>query len=188
MKRDKLRLEPTADPSTLIIRWEGQLIMGNRNELKGLVWDIDKNVIVDLIQTGYVDSSGLGILLTISRRLRLKGKRLAIVGINDDLSTLFELTKMDQFLDVAFDERAALAMFAAAPPVPVTIDEQKARKKYNPTDLLTFQEVVEWWGVSSRTLERMSIPWSYPTSVKGGRLRRVMFKDLLAHYEKRKAG
>ena len=61
-----------------------------------------------------------------------------------------------------------------------------ARPSYEPTDLLDFEQVVAWFGVAPRTVERMQLPWSRP--VRGGRLRRILFRDLVAHVERRKDG
>lgn len=181
-------LEPTSDPGTAVIRWgAGQLVVGNRQELKSLCLDnTDKNLIVDLTGVGYVDASGLGVLIKVSHCLRDNGKRMVVVGVSDDLAQLLELTKIDTILDTAGSVDDALDLLARsevlATPAP------RARKRYEPTDLLEFDEAREWWGVSARTLERMNLPWSFPTRAKGGRVRRIMFKDLVAHYERRKIG
>ena len=181
-------VEPTTDPGTSLIRWGAvQLVVGNRQELKSLALkNCDKNLIIDLSGTVYVDASGLGVLIKVSHCLRDNGKRLVIIGVSDDLEALLELTKIDTILTTAEDVEAALDLLArrevADTPAP------KERKRYEPTDLLEFEEAREWWGVSARTLERMNLPWAFPTRAKGGRLRRIMFKDLVAHYERRKTG
>lgn len=60
-------------------------------------------VIVDARETEYIDSTGMGVLVGLSRQLRAAGHSVVIVGLNDELRTLFELTK----LDVLFDVRTA---------------------------------------------------------------------------------
>lgn len=164
------------------------MIVGNRQELKAEALNhLDKNLILDLSETGYVDASGLGVLVTISHCLRDRGKRLVIVDISPDLAELFELTKMNTVLQCAATEDAALDLILRR-----EIDDDtpppRERKQYQPYDLLEFPEARDWWGCSTRTLERMNLPWSYPTRAKGGRMRRIMFKDLVAHYERRKIG
>jgi anti-sigma B factor antagonist len=182
-------VEPTTDPGTGIIRWlSDQLVVGNRQELKALALSsLDKNLIIDLSETDYVDASGLGVLVAISHSLRDRGKRLVLVGISEDLGALLELTKMNTLFNSSADVDTALDWLAGREvsdtPIP------KERKQYQPYDLLEFDEARDWWGVSARTLERMNLPWSFPTRASGGgRLRRIMFKDLVAHYERRKIG
>ena len=58
------------------------------------------------------------------------------------------------------------------------------RGGHEPTDLLNFEQVVAWFDVAPRTVERMKLAWSRP--VKRGRLRRILFRDLLLHVERRK--
>jgi anti-sigma B factor antagonist len=57
-------------------------------------------VVIDGRETVYIDSTGLGLLVRLARELRAQGNTLVIVGLNDDLTTLFQLTKLDLLLDV----------------------------------------------------------------------------------------
>jgi anti-sigma B factor antagonist len=89
-----------------IIEVEGQLIVGNRQELKQLVLDaIDKGakkVLVDFARTGYIDSSGLGVLVSLAKKIR-EG--------DGDLQTLFELTKLDTLFQISQTREHALESF-----------------------------------------------------------------------------
>ena len=57
-----------------IVDVEGQLIVGNRQELKQKVLDElergERKFLVDFSQTGYIDSSGLGVLVSLSKKIR----------------------------------------------------------------------------------------------------------------------
>lgn len=90
-------LERTDD--VLIVTVDGQLVVTNRQEFKQAILDAvaqgAKLVVVDFTTSGYIDSSGLGALVSLSRRLREAGGDLRLVGLNDDLRTLFELTRLD---------------------------------------------------------------------------------------------
>ena len=92
----------------LVIRNDGQLIVGNRHELKDLIQSAlaagDRKFLLDFSHTGYIDSSGLGALVTIARQVRL-------AGLNDDLRSLFELTKLDTLFQIAETPAQALAGF-----------------------------------------------------------------------------
>ena len=82
-----------------LIEVGGQLIVGNRQLLKEQVLDRlergDREFIVDFSKTDYIDSSGLGVLVTLSKKIREQGGQLSLVGLSEDLRTLFELTKLD---------------------------------------------------------------------------------------------
>src|SRR5215207_8335077 len=83
----------------VVVDVEGQLIVGNRQELKQKVLDElergEKKFLIDFAQTGYIDSSGLGVLVSLSKKIREQGGELRLANLNDDLKTLFELTKLD---------------------------------------------------------------------------------------------
>ena len=99
----------------VVVQVEGQLIVGNRHELKDLVQAAlergERRLLVDFSRTGYIDSSGLGALVSISKRIRETGGELRLSGLNDDLRSLFELTKLDTLFTIAETPQQALAGF-----------------------------------------------------------------------------
>ena len=98
-----------------VVRVEGQLIVGNRQELKALVQEAlesgERKFLIDCTNTGYIDSSGLGALVTISKKVRESGGDLRLAGLNDDLRSLFELTKLDSLFHIAPSVDRALEAF-----------------------------------------------------------------------------
>ena len=52
-------------------------------------------MLIDFTQAGYIDSSGLGALVSLGKRIREQGGELRLAGLNEDLRTLFELTRLD---------------------------------------------------------------------------------------------
>src|SRR5438105_15039425 len=83
----------------VVVDVEGQLIVGNRQELKQKVLDAleegSRKFVIDFSKTGYIDSSGLGVLVSLSKKIREQGGELRLAGLNADLQTLFEMTKLD---------------------------------------------------------------------------------------------
>jgi len=94
---------------------EGQLIVGNRQELKQKVLDElesgEKRFLIDFDRTGYIDSSGLGVLVSLSKKIREQGGELRLANLNEDLRTLFELTKLDTLFRIANSREEALSSF-----------------------------------------------------------------------------
>ena len=94
---------------------DGQLIVGNRHELKQKVLDAleggARRFVIDFTQTGYIDSSGLGVLVSLSKKIREQGGELRLAGLNEDLQTLFELTKLDTLFSITRTPEEALAAF-----------------------------------------------------------------------------
>lgn len=98
-----------------VIDVEGQLIVGNRQELKQKVLDeLEKGArkfLIDFSSTGYIDSSGLGVLVSLSKKIREQGGELRLANLNEDLRTLFELTKLDTLFHIASNRGEALTSF-----------------------------------------------------------------------------
>jgi len=98
-----------------VIDVEGQLIVGNRQELKQKVLQEleggQRKFLIDFAQTGYIDSSGLGVLVSLSKKIREQGGELRLSNLNEDLRTLFELTKLDTLFQISRTRDDALASF-----------------------------------------------------------------------------
>jgi anti-sigma B factor antagonist len=98
-----------------VIDVEGQLIVGNRQELKQKVLEELENgsrkFLIDFTNTGYIDSSGLGVLVSLSKKIREQGGELRLANLNEDLRTLFELTKLDTLFHISNNREEALSSF-----------------------------------------------------------------------------
>jgi anti-sigma B factor antagonist len=97
----------------LVVAVEGQLVVGNRQEFKQAVLaaieDGAEQVVIDFADAAYVDSSGLGVLVSLGKRLRDAGGELRLAGLNDDLRSLFELTRLDTLFPIHASRADALA-------------------------------------------------------------------------------
>ncbi|HLU26491.1 MAG TPA: STAS domain-containing protein [Longimicrobiales bacterium] len=98
-----------------VIDVEGQLIVGNRQELKQKVLQEleagGRKFLIDFANTGYIDSSGLGVLVSLSKKIREQGGELRLANLNEDLRTLFELTKLDTLFQISATRDEALKSF-----------------------------------------------------------------------------
>jgi len=102
-----------------VVKVEGQLIVGNRQELKDLVFAAldngERRILIDFSQTGYIDSSSLGVLIGAHRRLKLRGGALVVVCDNEAIVKTFRITGLDgvftlvRSLDDALDGDAVSA-------------------------------------------------------------------------------
>lgn len=105
----------TKHAAVVVVDVEGQLIVGNRQELKQKVLDEleqgERKFLIDFARTGYIDSSGLGVLVSLSKKIREQGGELRLANLNDDLKTLFELTKLDTLFQIADSRNRGLESF-----------------------------------------------------------------------------
>ena len=94
---------------------DGQLIVANRNELKDKVLKAleagESKFVFDFLSTEYIDSSGLGVLVSVSKKIREAGGELRLAGLNEDLRMLFELTKLDTLFKICDKTDEAVQSF-----------------------------------------------------------------------------
>ena len=98
-----------------VVAVTGELIVGNRQEFKqGVLDSLDPRVtkfVFDFTDCGYIDSSGLGVLVTLSKKIRERGGELRLAGLNEDLIVLMELTRLDTLFNIADSRAEALQGF-----------------------------------------------------------------------------
>lgn len=59
-----------------------------------------ETILIDLKDITFVDSSGLGILVVVLKKVRAAQKSMYVCSINEQVRMLFELTSMDQVFEV----------------------------------------------------------------------------------------
>ncbi|MGI9189305.1 MAG: STAS domain-containing protein [Longimicrobiaceae bacterium] len=110
-----MSFETSKQDGIVLVDVDGQLIVGNRQELKQKVLDEleagERRFLIDFANTGYIDSSGLGVLVSLSKKIREQDGELRLASLNEDLRTLFELTKLDTLFNIAESRQEALASF-----------------------------------------------------------------------------
>ena len=103
------------DKPVVIIRVEGQLLVGNRKELKQIVSKAvetgDRKFLIDFTSTGFIDSSGLAGLLALSNEITDAGGELRLAGLNEDLRSMIDLTKLNAVFVIDDLPERALAAF-----------------------------------------------------------------------------
>lgn len=98
-------LSPTAQH----IQLPSSLIVGNRQTLKLQVLDaLDagaRQIVLDFRGTAYIDSSGLGVLVSVNKSCRDRGAELVLAGLNTELRALFELYQLHQLFRIEDGDR-----------------------------------------------------------------------------------
>ena len=57
-------------------------------------------IIIDLSKVNFVDSSGLGVLLSCLRQANDAGQQLVLVGLSESVEALFELVRMHRLFKI----------------------------------------------------------------------------------------
>jgi anti-anti-sigma factor len=103
---------------TAWVQIRGQLVVRNATDLGKLsgrlIQDGAKTIVLDFDECGYIDSTGLGRLVSIQRQTKKFGATLVIQNLNEDLDTLFRFTRFDDLFLLAtrkeFEQKCAIVV------------------------------------------------------------------------------
>lgn len=70
-----------------------------------------KPILLDLSSVRFVDSSGLGAVMAVLRKLRGEGRDMAACGVSANVLVLFDLVRLDRVMRVFPDRASAAAAF-----------------------------------------------------------------------------
>ena len=95
---------------TMILKLAGPLtistIFGFQNELRAMTPEV---LIVDLSETPYMDSAGLGLIMNSYVSAQDHQRKLLLAAVNERIQALFEMTKVSGVLPVFATVEAAEA-------------------------------------------------------------------------------
>ena len=108
-----LQIETEVSGDTLIVRLSGELDHHTAELVRTQVEaELDRgysNLVMNFDQLGFMDSSGLGVILGRYKRVTQAGGRMSLCSVNDQLMKLFELSGMLKILRIYKTESQALA-------------------------------------------------------------------------------
>src|SRR5437764_1135297 len=65
--------------------------------LRTIIAKKPKHLVVDLSRVSYMDSSGLAVLINAMQDVKAYGGKLTLAGINNNVRSIFEIARLDQF-------------------------------------------------------------------------------------------
>jgi anti-sigma B factor antagonist len=102
-----------AGPTAVVLGLNGEVDLYTCPELKQkLLRVIDEGatvVVVDLTETTFIDSTGLGVLLRGVERLNTEGGHLGVVCIDPNMTKIFEVTGLNRVFSIYSSREEALA-------------------------------------------------------------------------------
>jgi anti-sigma B factor antagonist len=103
--------EPRTGVTALAV--DGRLNMVSAPQLKSAISVAVESgrthVVVDLADVGFMDSSGLGVLIAGLKKARQAGGDLRITGVTQQVATVLQLTNLDRVLHAYADVAEALS-------------------------------------------------------------------------------
>lgn len=66
-------------------------------------------IVIDLSEVSYIDSSGLALFIETMQRVQTYGGRFAMCGLRPSVKSIFEIARLDQVFRLFPDRESALA-------------------------------------------------------------------------------
>jgi len=79
-----------------------------KNEIRRQVASGHTNLVIDLKETAFIDSSGLSALVSGLKLTREQGGSLSLSGLNEQTATVFRLTLLDRVFQIFPDVERSL--------------------------------------------------------------------------------
>ena len=103
--------------SITIVDVSGRITLGDgsvalRDTIRDLVAKGNKKILLNLGEVMYIDSSGLGGLVSAFGTVRDQGGELKLLKVTKKVQDLLKMTRLDTLFDVKDDEATALAAFS----------------------------------------------------------------------------
>jgi anti-sigma B factor antagonist len=109
----EMATEKTGDVTVVVLLGE-QLDAGNAKDFKrdiAALLEPRGKVVFDLARLQFVDSSGLGAILSCLRQLNAGGGDLKLCGMSKPVRALFELVRMHKIFDIYGTQEEAVRAF-----------------------------------------------------------------------------
>jgi anti-sigma B factor antagonist len=98
------------DMSGRITLGEGSVVL--RDSIRDLVGKGQKKILLNLGDVTYIDSSGIGELVSAFTAVRREGGELKLLNLTKKVHDLLQITKLYTVFDIKDDEAAAIQSFA----------------------------------------------------------------------------
>ena len=97
--------------SAVILRIHGEMTGASESALMEAYGQASPgvhSVVLDFGELGYMNSGGIGLLVTLLVRAQRAGQRLHAIGLSDHYRQILALTRLDEAIGIHDDESAAL--------------------------------------------------------------------------------
>jgi anti-anti-sigma factor len=108
-----MNFETTQNKNEAVVKTKVEkLDASNASELKTELLVLNKNgvnnMVIDMTDTRYCDSSGLSAILSANRLCRDTNGRFALCGLNENVMKLIQIAQLDRVLTITNDQASAL--------------------------------------------------------------------------------
>lgn len=95
-------MEILLDKEHNIIKIKGEIDLNNSKKLKEIVKQMNKsNIVMDFKDVNYLDSAGIGALISIHKDLQNKSGSLEIINIDKKIKELFDMVGLSKLMNIS---------------------------------------------------------------------------------------
>ncbi|TKC13510.1 anti-sigma factor antagonist [Robertmurraya kyonggiensis] len=99
-----IKIELFENDRAIEVYVHGEIDAYTAPELREILFPLSKKdevqMVVDLTDVDYMDSTGLGVFVGIFKNIRAKSGELRLVGLSNRLKRLFEITGLADIMDI----------------------------------------------------------------------------------------
>lgn len=92
------------DSNEWLVALKGELDLACANNLKEELYKAVEekfaDVVIDMTDLEYIDSTGMGVLVGLMKKLRTDGKDIKISNAKDNVKRIFKITGLDQIINM----------------------------------------------------------------------------------------
>jgi len=111
-EKTRVEVRSTDRPDASVLRIVGEITSGSEKPLMDAfaqaVGGGARTVILDFGGLDYMNSGGIGLLVTLLVRAQRQGQRLLAVGLDDHYRQIFSLTRLDEAIGIHDSTAAAI--------------------------------------------------------------------------------
>jgi anti-sigma B factor antagonist len=112
-----LKITNSETNGTSVLMLDGRIVLGEeskslREKLKGLIAEGKRQIVLNMDNITYIDSTGLGTLVAAQVSAKTHGASLKLCNLGKKFQELLQLTKLVTVFEVCNTEAAAVASFS----------------------------------------------------------------------------
>jgi len=108
-----MEIDVTQANEATVLAPQGDLDMSAADQVKrtlaGLIDQGKARLVMDLSRVGYIDSSGMGVLVSMMKQARAAGGDVRLCALQEDVRAIFEMTRLIKAISVHPTRQEALA-------------------------------------------------------------------------------
>jgi anti-sigma B factor antagonist len=99
---NKMKFEVIDDGSKITLKVDGDIESSTLGEIRervnALSLSADKDIVVDMKNVDYIDSSGIGMLIKLHKEQKNKGQKVKVINTNSRVSEILSLSSLSEAL------------------------------------------------------------------------------------------